>query len=73
MIDKETMGLIENFLQKEFIEKFEEIIKHQSDIYTEDCPDEDNCKLCKEFSELDKIIKKYNFIFTLLKKWDYDD
>lgn len=57
----------------DFKKQFEEIIKHQSDIYIEECSDGDNCKLCKEFSELSEIVEKYNFTLFLTKKWDYDD
>ena len=51
---------------------FEEVIKHISDTYTEDCPTEKekgNCEICNLYY---KTLEKYKFTL-LTKTWDYDD
>ena len=51
---------------------FEEVIKHVSAVYIEDCPIEEekgNCEICDLYS---KILKKYDFTHNT-KTWDYDD
>ena len=48
---------------------FEEVIKHISDTYIDDCPIEGTCEICNLYY---KTLKKYKFTL-LTKTWDYDD